>query len=126
MRPKSCWRERLKFDGELLEQRVAERTVQLEALNRELEGFSYSVSHDLRSPIRAIEGFSAMLAEELSSQPVSAAAHQSLSRIRCATQRMGQLIDDLLAFSRLGGRALNIQTVATEQLLQQVLEDLRT
>jgi signal transduction histidine kinase len=114
----------LKLQGELLEQRVAERTVQLAGLNRELEAFTYSVSHDLRGPVRSIDGFAAILAEELSVHQVSDATRENLSRIRSAARRMGQLIDDLLAFSKLGSQPLHTRTVSTEHLLQQVLEDL--
>lgn len=88
-----------------LEQRVESRTAQLAAANKELEGFSYSVSHDLRAPIRAIGGFSALLAEDHAGE-LGDEARRKLAIIRSETQRMGQLIDDLLAFSRLGRKSL--------------------
>lgn len=83
-----------------LEQRVAERTAGLEAANRELESFSYSVSHDLRSPLRGIDGFSRTLMEKHAGQLDERGQHY-LGRIRAATQRMGRLIDDLLELARL-------------------------
>ncbi|HEY9721193.1 MAG TPA: PAS domain S-box protein [Oscillatoriaceae cyanobacterium] len=83
-----------------LEKRVAERTGLLEATNKELEAFSYSVSHDLRAPLRAIDGFSQALEEDYADK-VDEAGKDYLHRIRAASQRMAQLIEDLLQFSRL-------------------------
>ncbi len=93
-----------------LEQRVRARTAQLEASNRELESFSYSVSHDLRTPLRAIDGFSRLLEEELGPRldPESA---RLLQVVRDNSQRMGVLIDDLLTFSRLGRTSLQTRKV---------------
>jgi len=78
-----------------LELRVSERTAQLESANRELESFSYSVSHDLHAPLRAIDGFSRMLAER-DGQRLDDAGREYLDKIRAASQRMSRLIDDLL------------------------------
>lgn len=86
------------FNAEL-EQRVHDRTAQLEAANQELEAFAYSVSHDLRAPLRAIHGFSSMLMEDYPDQ-LDQQGRQYLTHIQNATQRMGQLIDDLLTLSR--------------------------
>lgn len=83
-----------------LEQRVRERTAQLEATNRELETFAYSVSHDLRAPLRGIDGWSLALAEDYAGR-LDQRAHEYLDRVRSETQRMGLLIDDLLQLSRL-------------------------
>jgi len=82
-----------------LERRVAERTAELEAANRELEGFSYSVSHDLRAPLRAIAGFAALLRSQHAAALPEAGRHQ-LERIEANAARMGALIDDLLKLAR--------------------------
>jgi PAS domain S-box-containing protein len=107
-----------------LEQRVIERTTQLEAVNKELEAFSYSVSHDLRAPLRAIDGFSRILLEDHASQ-LDAQAGRYLNLVREGAGRMGQLIDDLLAFSRLSRQPLLTQPVAPVDVVQQALADLR-
>lgn len=107
-----------------LEQRVQERTAQLEAANQELESFSYSVSHDLRAPLRTIDGFSRILLDEHAPQLPAEAQHY-LQRIRYGASHMGALIDDLLEFSRLGWQALNLQPVNTASLVRAILNDLR-
>lgn len=84
-----------------LEDRVRRRTVELETVNRELESFAYSVSHDLRAPLRAIDGFTHILHEEYASR-LDTEGNRLCSIISSNARRMGQLIDDLLAFSRLG------------------------
>lgn len=106
-----------------LEQRVEARTAQLEAANKELEGFSYSVSHDLRAPLRAIDGFSRILQEEYGPN-LDAEAHRLISIVRDNCRSMEQLIDDLLAFSRLGRKPLRTETVDMDALLEEVLRDL--
>jgi PAS domain S-box-containing protein len=83
-----------------LENRVRERTAQLEAANKELEAFAYSVSHDLRAPLRGIDGWSLALVEDYASR-LDERAKQYLERVRSETQRMGHLIDDLLQLSRI-------------------------
>jgi light-regulated signal transduction histidine kinase (bacteriophytochrome) len=108
-----------------LEQRVIERTAQLETANKELEAFSYSVSHDLRAPLRAVDGFSRILLEEYASQLVPA-AQRYLQLVRRNVQQMGQLIDDLLTFSRLSRQPLRKQTIALADLVRQVLADLHS
>jgi PAS domain S-box-containing protein len=85
--------------NEELEERVKERTLQLEAANKEMESFSYSVSHDLRAPLRSIDGFSQVLLEDYQDQVDESGKHY-LSRIRLGAQRMGHLIDDLLKLSK--------------------------
>ena len=107
-----------------LERRVIERTAQLEAANRELEAFSYSVSHDLRAPLRAINGFARILLEEHAPH-LADEAQEYLQLVRDNAQHMGQLIDDLLAFSRLSRQALTRQPVAPADLVRQVLSELR-
>jgi PAS domain S-box-containing protein len=106
-----------------LEQRVAKRTAELEAANRELESFSYSVSHDLRAPLRAISGFAAIVLEDYGPQ-LPEAGRQYLERVRHGGQRMGELIDDLLAFSRLSRQPLERRQVDTARLVQEVLTEL--
>ncbi|MBX3026125.1 PAS domain S-box protein [bacterium] len=115
--------ERRRLHGEL-EQRVAERTGELEAANRELEAFSYSVSHDLRAPLRSIRGFSQALLDDFASQlPGEARAH--LATIQGAAERMGALIDALLNLSRLGRQALLRRPVDMARLVREVLADLQ-
>jgi light-regulated signal transduction histidine kinase (bacteriophytochrome) len=107
-----------------LEGRVVERTAQLEAANKELEAFSYSVSHDLRAPLRAIDGFSRILLEDYAPQ-LPEEAVRLLGVVRGNTQQMGRLIDDLLAFSRLSRQPVNKRTVDTNDLVTQTLDALR-
>jgi len=109
--------------NEDLERRVVERTAQLKAANKELEAFSYSVSHDLRAPLRAMDGFSRILMEEYAPQLPSEVGRY-LKTIRESSQQMGHLIDDLLAFSRLSRQALTKQAIATGDMVRQVLADL--
>jgi len=106
-----------------LDQRVAERTAELESANRELEAFAYSVSHDLRAPLRAMDGFSRMLMEKHAPQ-LADEARRYLGVVRKNAQDMGQLIDDLLAFSRLGRQPLERQAVAPSRLAREAFEDL--
>ena len=106
-----------------LEKRVAERTAQLEAANRELEAFAYSVSHDLRAPLRAIHGFSRILFEENASELSTNAKHY-LEVVRDNALQMGRLIDDLLAFSRLSRQALAKRRLAPADLVRQALQQL--
>jgi len=91
--------ERVRLQAEELELRVQERTAQLEAANRELEGFSYSVSHDLRTPLRAVDGYSRMLEEDYAGK-LDEEGRRLIGVVRGEARRMGQLIDDLLAFAR--------------------------
>src|SRR5437016_5015497 len=116
--------ERVKHYAEELEERVRERTAELEAANRELEAFTYTVSHDLRVPLRAADGFSRILLEEYAPHLVPE-AQRYLRLVRESTQQMGQLIADLLTFSRLSRQPLNGQAIVLTDLVHQVLEDLR-
>jgi light-regulated signal transduction histidine kinase (bacteriophytochrome) len=93
-----------------LEGRVAQRTAELEAANRELEAFSYSVSHDLRAPLRSIDGFCQVLLEDYE-ESLDDLGRQYLRRVRAASQRMAQLIDDLLGLSRLTRTSMQRQPV---------------
>ncbi len=114
----------LKEAHELLEKRVQERTAALVAANQELEAFSYSVSHDLRSPLRGIDGFSLALLEDYGSQ-LDETARDYLDRVRRGTQKMGKLIDDLLALSRVSRAEIKKSSVDLSSLALQIIEDLR-
>jgi signal transduction histidine kinase len=107
-----------------LEQRVAERTQQLMLANKELESFSYSVSHDLRTPLRAIDGFSAALLRSHAGQ-LDERGRDYLQRVRAATQRMGMLIDDLLSLARTARAEMNRRTVDLSDMAATVARDLR-
>jgi PAS domain S-box-containing protein len=106
-----------------LEKRVERRTKQLEAANRELEAFAYSISHDLRAPLRAMDGFSRILMNEYAEDLPDQAAHY-LGRIRENAQEMGELISGLLAFSRLTREALHVQTVDPVAIARRALDAL--
>jgi signal transduction histidine kinase len=115
---------RVKHQAEELEVRVRERTAELLASNKELDAFSYSVSHDLRAPLRAIDGYAQMLEEDYG-QALDAEGVRLLGVVRSNSHRMGQLIDELLAFSRLGREALRSRPVQLTELVKQVVEELR-
>jgi signal transduction histidine kinase len=110
------------LNGEL-ERRVVERTAELEAANRELEAFSYSVSHDLRTPLRAVNGFAQILIEDFSEQ-LAPEGKRLLGVVRDGAQRMGQLIDDLLTFSRLGRQPVNRRAIDMTALVRSVVAEL--
>ena len=105
-----------------LEQRVTERTAQLAAANKELEAFSYSVSHDLRAPLRHVMGFVKLLRQDTGSV-LSAKGLQHLMTISHSAKRMGELIDDLLTFSRIGKSELQPTWVNLDELLRDTLHD---
>lgn len=106
-----------------LENRVAERTAELEAANKELEAFSYSISHDLRAPLRAVDGFSQAVLEDYEAL-LPESGQRYLRTIRRGAQSMGMLIDDLLAFSRLSRAALTKRDINVLQLVGETLEEL--
>ena len=107
-----------------LEAQVAQRTQALEGTNAELESFSYSVSHDLRAPLRAIHGFARILLEDHHAQ-LDPEAQRLLGVIDQNTRRMGQLIDDLLAFSRLGRKEIGSSPVNMEELAHAVADEVQ-
>jgi len=103
-----------------LEQRVQQRTAQLETANRELEAFSYSVSHDLRAPLRGIDGWSLALAEDFQSA-LDEKANEYIRRIRSEAQRMGALIDDLLQLSRVTRAEITFKSVDLSALVHTIV-----
>jgi PAS domain S-box-containing protein len=107
-----------------LEQRVRERTAQLEAANQELEAFAYSVSHDLRAPLRAMDGFSAALLSRYPDQLDEQGQHY-LDRIRAASQRMGDLIGDLLNLSRVTRHEMTRQPVDLNAMAREIAAELQ-
>ncbi len=109
--------------NEELERRVAERTGALLSANRELEAFSYSVSHDLRAPLRAINGFSRLIEEECAGQLDETGRHY-LDRVRSGAERMGALIDDLLALSRLSRQEMKTGPVNLSALAAGIAREL--
>lgn len=106
-----------------LEEKVRERTAELAVLNRELEAYSYSVSHDLRAPLRAIDGFSHLLAERLADR-LDAESSEYLGRVRTAVQRMSGLIDDLLELGRVSRMEIKRQEVDLSHCAREIIEDL--
>jgi PAS domain S-box-containing protein len=108
--------------NEELDQRVKERTSQLEEANRELEAFSYSVSHDLRAPLRAIDGFAHILVTEQAGS-LDKSGKRSLEIICSEARRMGQLIDDLLSFSQIARLPLRVVEVDMQALAQSVYDE---
>ena len=106
-----------------LEQRVAERTAELAAVNKELESFNYSVSHDLRAPLRGIDGFSQALLEDYADK-LDEQGKDYLQRVRTASQRMGNLIDDLLSLSRVSRSEICVKTINLSQMAQNIAAEL--
>jgi len=105
-----------------LEQRVIDRTAQLEAANKELEAFAYSVSHDLRAPLRHIDGFLELLQQTIE-ETLDERSRHYMSSIANAARRMGTLIDDLLAFSRMGRNEMSKKSVDLGVLIQDIIRE---
>lgn len=105
-----------------LEIRILQRTRALQEANHELESFSYSVSHDLRAPLRAIHGYSQMLTEDYEAR-LDKEGIRLLNAVKNNARRMGQLVDDLLAFSRLGKRTMSLSDIDLTRLVHDVLND---
>lgn len=107
-----------------LERRVVERTAQLEDTNRELEAFTYSVSHDLRAPLRSIDGFSLAIQEDYTDK-LDDAGKDYIDRVRAATQRMAQLIDDLLRLSRITRVEMRRESVNLSEMAREIIDELK-
>lgn len=116
--------ERVRALNTTLEERVKDRTSELETINRELEAFSYSVSHDLRAPLRTIDGFSLALEEDYS-EAVDDTGRDYIRRVRNGVQRMGQLIDALLQLSRITRAEVTHERFNISQLAESVAANLR-
>jgi PAS domain S-box-containing protein len=106
-----------------LEQRVIERTTELEAVNKELAAFSYSVSHDLRAPLRSIDGFSQILVENYQNKPLDDKGKTYLDRVRKATQRMSLLIDDMLKLSKITQAELKPESFDLSAMIRAIAEE---
>jgi signal transduction histidine kinase len=104
--------------------RVEEKTTELVIVNKELDAFSHSVSHDLRAPLRAVDGYARMLEEDHANQ-LNAEARRLLGVLRAASERMGRMIEDLLEFSKLGRYPLRTQPVQMNDFVAGVIEELR-
>jgi light-regulated signal transduction histidine kinase (bacteriophytochrome) len=111
--------------NEQLEERVRLRTAELEAANNELEAFSYSVSHDLRAPLRHVDGFSRILIESQGSK-MDAEGQRYLGEILDATQRMAGMIEDLLRLAQIGRQQLRLQKTSIKDLIDDVVADLKS
>jgi light-regulated signal transduction histidine kinase (bacteriophytochrome) len=116
--------DQLRRLSEELEHRVQERTQELRAANAELEAFSYSVSHDLRAPLRAIDGFSQIVLSRYADK-LDADGRHALERVRAGSERMEVLIESMLELSRLGRRSLEFRHVDLSSLAAEVVEELR-
>ncbi|WP_211530193.1 sensor histidine kinase [Methanocalculus chunghsingensis] len=115
--------DRLRRLNAELEDRVSRRTAELAIANSELEAFTYSVSHDLRTPLRSIDGFSLALLEDFG-ESLPAEASEYLRRIRAASQRMGDLIEDLLLLSRISRKEIRRETFSLSDLAAEIIADI--
>jgi two-component system, sensor histidine kinase and response regulator len=116
---------RLRQENDILHQRLRARTLELEAANKELEAFSYSVSHDLRAPLRAIDGFTEMLIEELA-PPANSQSRAHADTVRASVRQMNTLIDDLLRLARTTRTEMHLMPVNLSSLAREISERLQT
>jgi signal transduction histidine kinase len=117
---------RVQQDAAALEQRVTDRTAQLEEVNAQLDSFAHSVTHDLRAPLRAVQGFAEILLENQQKQKANEPENRDfLGRILVATESMDQLIQDLLAYSRLSRQDILLQSVDLERVVQEAAAQLK-
>jgi signal transduction histidine kinase len=114
----------LRDNEQNLKEAVAQRTAELEATNKELEAFSYSVSHDLRAPLRSIDGFSRLLLEDYASM-LDEEGRDRLQRVSKASQHMGELIEGMLSLSRIHRKELNDQTISLSHMAEEILRRLQ-
>lgn len=117
-------RKRREEEIRTLNQELGKRTVELESSNKELEAFAYSISHDLRAPLRHMAGFTELLYKS-AGPTLSEKSHRYVTMIMEAAKRMGSLIDDLLAFSRIGRAETHKSTVSLEQLVQEAVSEVK-
>jgi signal transduction histidine kinase len=115
---------RLRLENTELAQRLHERADELEAANKELEAFSYSVSHDLRAPLRAIDGYCRMIEEDLGDK-LDEVGKRLFKVVRGSSHKMGLLIDDLLAFSRLGRQPMSVRHIDMHSLVNETWSEMR-
>jgi signal transduction histidine kinase len=123
LRRRSAWNE-LNRVNTVLEQRIAERTAALEAKTRELEAFSYSVAHDLKAPLRGVDGYTRLLLEDYGDR-LTGDARTLLDNVRVSSERMSQLIDDLLRYSRLEHRAFSASIIDLRAFIGALVEEKR-
>jgi signal transduction histidine kinase len=116
--------ENLRSERLEVEERLIERSQALERINQDLEGFTFSVSHDLRAPLRAIMGFSKMLVED-HGQGINGEMRQTLDRINAAASRMATIIEDLLTFSRLGRKEFVRRRINLSQIAHSICADIK-
>jgi light-regulated signal transduction histidine kinase (bacteriophytochrome) len=115
---------RLRSENAELTRRIRQRTAELEEANKELEAFSYSVSHDLRAPLRAVDGFTGMVLARFGNQ-IPPDARRLLQQVEGGAKRMSQLIDDLLRFSRLSRQPISKSRVNVSEMVAAIVQELR-